>query len=198
MPEPTLEPRLHPSLSAGSQVLLAFRVWGEVHGKARWEQDRSLEDREEMVGVGCSLLLSPCMSVCSKIQNQQPTDTRSRILRIWLTVGGSDKTGLSISPRPLAFPRTYQLVISGLKQVSCVLSHTYYFFSRGPTLTLEWRWEVELERGASGEGFQRPGRGGRESLVPASRWHWCCPCFCMPWLPAPHSSFHKLGPPCEG
>lgn len=70
-----------------------------------------------MVGTGCSLLVFPCMPVSSKIQNQQPTDNWNRILRIWLMVGGSDETGLSISPLPVPFPRIYKLVINGLKKV---------------------------------------------------------------------------------
>ena len=46
-------------------------------------------------------------------------------------------------------------------------------------------------------GFPAP-RAGREGVPgPSSRWQRLSRC-CVLRLPAPHSSLHKLGPPCEG
>lgn len=117
---------------------------GLVHGRVSVGAGSEFGGQwEEMVGTGVFTFWSfPVCPSPQKIQNQQPTDNWNRFWGFGY-YGGSDETGLPISPLPVPFPRIYKLVINGLKKLS--LTSLTLATSMVPLSLLEWRWEVELE-----------------------------------------------------
>lgn len=105
-------------------------------------------------------------------------------------------TGQGFLSLPFPFPRISELVINGLK-VSSDLSHTYYLFLRGTSFALrgneKWDWRSAVWENSCWGGFPSDqGEEGKDSLasflvsgISAVR------CFCVPGLPALHSSLHK-------